>query len=300
MKKRLITCLLAAALLLPAGGAGAESSPLVYRVWDDAGSQIYLLGTIHVGSREMYPLGEAVERAYREADALAVELDLYALNGSLFKSLRYTFAMVYPLGESIRAHISEETYALGVEKLGLNEAVIAQMRPAMWLSLAENYLVSAAGLDAMQGVDYTLLRRAHADGKAIHELESLEDQMQALLSIPEDVIDEEVGAMLASPEEAAEGLRALYEAWRTGNEGALCAILAAQGEDAEEELAEEYEIYGEVLITGRNAGFLEKAVEYLKNGNCALIAVGAFHIVGPEGLAAQLAKAGYHVERVEE
>ena len=72
MKKRLLSGLIAAALLLQPYAAGAESTPLVYRVTDGQGHVLYLLGTIHVGSDGMYPLGSAVEEAYENADILAV------------------------------------------------------------------------------------------------------------------------------------------------------------------------------------------------------------------------------------
>ena len=39
-------------------------------------TRVFLLGTIHVGSRDLYPLPAAVESAYSAATALAVEADL--------------------------------------------------------------------------------------------------------------------------------------------------------------------------------------------------------------------------------
>ena len=300
MKKRLLTGLLAAALLLQTSYASAESHPLVYRVRDGEGRQIYLLGTIHVGNADMYPLGEAVEEAYRESDTLAVELDLYAYNGNIFSSLKYAFALLYGIGDDAEKHLSPETYALGVEKLGLPEMALKRMRPAMWYSLAENYMIASVGLEAMQGVDYSLLKRAHHDGKTICELEGLDEQMAAMLAIPEEVIDYEIQAMLTYPEESGQGLLNLFEAWRHGDEAALCSLLDAQGGEDAEELEEAYADYNDVLILSRNDGFERQAKEYLEKGEKALIAIGAFHIIGPDGLAQRLARAGYIVERVGE
>ena len=297
MKKRLLTGLIAAALLLQPYTAGAESAPLVYRVTDGEGHALYLLGTIHVGNDDMYPLGGAVEEAYENADILAVELDLYAYGGNLFTSLKTAFALMYGMQDSIKNHISPETYALGVEKLGMPEIALQRMKPAMWYSLAENYIYTKAGLDAMKGVDYGLLKRAHKDGKQIDELESLESQMATLLSIPEAVIDYEVQAMLTYPEESAQGLLTLFEAWRVGDEAALRTLLE-ESTEGEAELSEAYGEYSDILIDSRNDGFEEQAVSYLNSGKTALIAVGAFHIIGENGLAEKLARLGYTVEEI--
>ena len=297
MKKRLLTGLIAAALLLQPYAAGAESAPLVYRVTAGEGHALYLLGTIHVGNEDMYPLGGAVEEAYANADILAVELDLYAYGGSLFTSLKTAFALMYGMQDSIKNHISPETYALGVEKLGMPEIALQRMKPAMWYSLAENYIYTKAGLDAMKGVDYGLLKRAHQDGKQIDELESLESQMATLLAIPEAVIDYEVQAMLTYPEESAQGLLTLFEAWRVGDEAALRTLLE-ESTEGEAELSEAYGEYSDILIDSRNDGFEEQAVAYLNSGKTALIAVGAFHIIGENGLAEKLARLGYTVEEI--
>lgn len=298
MKKRLLTGLIAAALLLQPYAAGAESAPLVYRVTDDQGHTIYLLGTIHVGNEEMYPLGPGVEEAYREAEIIAVELDLYAYGGNLFNSVRYAFSMMYGLNDSAEKHLSPEAYALGVEKLGLPEMALKRMKPVMWYSLAEQKMYEAAGLDAMKGVDYRLLRQAHQDGKQIDELETVEEQMAVLLSFPDEVMDHEIQAMLTFPEESAQGLRNLFEAWRQGDRDGLETLLNAQEEEAEGGLEEAYGAFSDTLIDSRNDGFEQQALAYLNSGKTALIAIGAFHIVGENGLVEKLTRAGCHTEEI--
>ena len=297
MKKRLLTGLIAAALLLQPYAAGAESTPLVYRVTDGEGHTLYLLGTIHVGNDEMYPLGGAVEEAYQNAEIVAVELDLYAYGGNLFSTMKTAFGLMYGLQDNVKNHLSPETYALGAESFGMPEIALQRMKPAMWYSLAENYIIEKAGLDATKGVDYGLLKQAHRDGKQIDELETLEAQMATLLAIPESVIDCEVQAMLTYPEESAQGLLMLFEAWRRGDEAALRTLLEASTE-GEAELSDAYAEYSDALIDSRNDGFEEQAVSYLHSGKTALIAIGAFHIIGENGLAEKLARAGYTVEEI--
>ena len=74
--KKILAMLLCLSLLLPCLGAAAESHPLLYEARDNQGHVIYLLGTIHVGGEDMFPLSDAVWRAYDEAEALAVEISV--------------------------------------------------------------------------------------------------------------------------------------------------------------------------------------------------------------------------------
>ena len=57
-------------------------------------------------------------------------------------------------------------------------------------------------------------------------------------------------------------------------------------------------IAGAVLVDVNESDFEEKAVAYLEKGETALIAIGAAHIVGDDGLAARLRRAGYEVKEI--
>ena len=70
---------LALTLLLPLGAGGCApqregSAGLLYRVTGGK-SELYLLGSIHVGSEEMYPMGQHILDALEAADVLAFECD---------------------------------------------------------------------------------------------------------------------------------------------------------------------------------------------------------------------------------
>ena len=294
--KKILAMLLCLSLLLPCLGAAAESHPLLYEARDNQGHVIYLLGTIHVGGEDMFPLSDAVWRAYDEAEALAVEVDVVTYQSNLLAAIRTVAELMYPFSDSAKNHLSPETYALGVEKLGLNEFVLNRMKPAAWLSLAENYAYVLVGLSPEMGADYTLLERAHGDGKRIDELESMDEQMEMMLDLSEEVLDLEIQTLLTYPEESGEGLRLLYDAWRTGDEAALLSVLGNPAEDTDLEGA--YDEFNDALLGSRNGGFEDQARAYLEKGETVLIAVGAAHIIGEDGLAARLSRAGYEVKEI--
>ena len=286
--KRLAACVLAVLLFASLWSAAmAGSAPLVYRVTDGDGHRLYLLGTIHVGRSDMYPLGDAVEEAYTESDMLAVEMDVINA-GSFVNALRMSMVMVYTDGDDITNHLSPETCELGYEVLGLPERTLRVMKPAVWLSLAENLGIAYGQLDTTRGVDYYLLMRAHNDKKPIVELEGLEEQMAFLDALSDEAMEAELVAMLASPQAGGMEMRALLDAWLVGDELTLDYMINSGSGD---------EFYEEI-IARRNAAFLDQAVDYLAGEETALIAIGAGHIIGETGLAKQLALLGYQVEEI--
>ena len=311
--KRILSFLLLAAVLLSCWGNGlAESNPLVYRVTDDEGHQIYLLGTIHVGMEDTFPLGPAAEEAYEASDVLAVEMDVDLNLWNFLDIFKMSAALVYTNGDSAENHLSPETYALGVEMLGYPEFILKRMKPVAWYSLAENYAMGKVNLSAEWGVDDYLIKRAKKDKKTIVELEGMDSQLSVMDSFPDLVMDYEIQILLTCPEEASSGTAALYEAWKAGDAEAMVALTTEESEAPENalddldesqlevyaSLMEAYAEFNDLLIDSRNGGFLQQAVDYLQSGQKALIAIGALHIVGETGLANQLAQAGYHVEIV--
>jgi len=286
------------ALMLYAGAAQGEATPLLYEVSDEEGHVIYLLGTIHIGEEDMYPLSDAVEKAYQDADLLAVEMDLLAVQQDMSQMMQYSLALMYTDGSTIQDHIDPEIYALGVEKLGQPEAVIKRMRPMAWLSLAQEQSYTRIGQSAEWGVDMVLLGRAHEDGKPIHELEGLESQMNTMLAMPDRIVEFQLQQYLSYPEAADLSMKLLSAAWRCGNEEIFSLLLAQEEVSIPKELQEDYDAYAENLLHSRDDLFEQKAKEYLASGEKVLFAVGAAHIVGDNALADRLAKAGYTVKEI--
>lgn len=299
MNKRMRAAILLVLSLMVYTQAGvAESTPLLYQVQDENGHCIYLLGTIHLGNEDMYPLSDAVKHAYQDSEILAVELDIVSITQDLAQMMKYSMALMYGADDSAKNHLSPETYALGVEKLGYPEFALDKIHIASWLSLAQEQLFASIGRTSDMGVDQCLLRLAHHDGKEIHPLETMEDQMQLLLDMPDQMVDEQLRQMLTYPEASALSLELLSTAWEQGNETFLSLLLAQEEVAIPPEYAEIYTAYYHRMYDQRDAAFEEKAIEYLQSGKKVLFAVGAAHIVGENGLADRLEKAGYQVTEI--
>ncbi len=296
MRKQAAALIMALMLMCAWGMGMAESRPLLYLVEDAEGHRIYLLGTIHVDGESTYPLSRAVEEAYKEAEVLAVEMDLYAYANDPELSAHSADLLAYPPEDSAKNHLSEEIYALGVEKLGQSEETLDRLRPAGWLSLAARYAFEQAGLSPETGVDLHLLTRAHQDGKAIDELEGIESQIEVLLALPDSVVEEQLVQYLENPALCGASIRMMLTAWEQGAEGTLRVFVA---QDASLPTADaERQDYQDTLYHDRDDGFFTAAEGYLREGRTALIAVGAAHVIGAGGLKDQFTAAGYTVTEI--
>ena len=284
--------------LLGAQGAKADASPLIYRITDGDGHILYLFGTIHMGSQDMYPLGGAVESACRAADALAVEADMLAMPSDL--QSRYAAAMRYPLGDSARNHLSRETYALGMNSLDTPSYVLDRLRPVAWSALAEEKAYARLGYSAAWGVDTVLLQRFHEEGKEIMELEGVQRQIDIMLSLPDSVHDADIRRMLGDTKKNDMELEAIVDAWRAGDTKTLEKYVLPQYDQYPLEAVQDYRQYVETLFYERNRAFVRQAAQWIQSGKTCLMAVGAGHVFGDQGVAALLRDMGCQVEAMQQ
>lgn len=297
MRKENVAALaLALALSLPAA-AGAADPPL-YRVRNAAGHTLYVLGTMHVGAEGDAALNEAVEAAWQSTSALAAEVDLAAFSQDRARAVSYSRALLYADGDTADHHLSPETYALGVAQLGLPEATLRRMRPAAWLSQAQSLAYEALGLESQWGMDAVLLNRAHQEGRPVYELETVEAQTALMQTMPDAAAEAQLHALLAEKDASRAELLALYAAWETGDAETIAALSQAEAERIPADAQADYEAYARRLYDERNQAFAQAALDYLSAGECVLMAVGAAHLPGKEGVVRLLENAGCQAERI--
>ncbi len=292
--------LLALALIWLMSAAGlAGSSPVIYRVTDGEGHVLYLMGTIHMGSEDMFPLGGAFEEAWRESELLAVECDTLAMENNIFWTLKSARALMLGLGDSAENHLSEETYALGQAVLGQPRIVLDRLCPMAWISLADAEAMLWAGYDPSMSVEAALLGRAREEGRQVIELEGGDAQMALFGAVPDEAADYQLREILGNMGAEALGLRVMADAWSRGDAAALERMIRQSREIRPEGLEEAFEAYDRLMFADRNDGFAAQAAEWLASGRTVLIAVGTAHVIGGEdSVTRQLLDAGYTVERI--
>ncbi|MCC7548461.1 MAG: TraB/GumN family protein [Burkholderiales bacterium] len=289
---RLWFVLVAVLLSLPCAGQG--STPLLYEVTSET-TTLYLFGTIHVGTRELYPLSAPVEAAFAASGALALEADptdqtanAAALAGS-----------VYRPPDNLERHISPDLYRNLLAKLpqiGLPVEYARALKPhllAMTITVGE---VLRLGYEPALGLDHHFAQRARREGKPIVELESMLEQMQMLESLSDAVKEDMLHAALASlgTQELREELDALAAAWKGGDADGIARALARGMEGMDEASARELEAR---VYVERNEAMAQKLEAMLGGRTVHFVAVGAGHLTGTAGLPALLEAMGFRVRQ---
>ena len=179
---------LALALLLVLGAGGCTpqkkgSAGILYRVTGGK-SDLYLLGSIHVGSEEMYPMGPHILDAMEAADVLAFECD----TASAQAQAAYQELMRCPEGDTLESRVSADTYALvrqAAQKAGYRMDSLNALKPWAVMSMLNTEAVAATlearGTKASAALGVEEQVRKLGGGKP-----------EAWLDVPIDVSDYEI------------------------------------------------------------------------------------------------------------
>ncbi len=294
--RSLIAAVLAPILVLALAGCSdapetapdsGPPNPLLYEIANaDGAVEGWMIGTIHAlpdGTRWRTP---AIAEAVNEADVLVVEiaaLDDRAKLAATFAALGQTPEMP-PLEQRVTASLKPALSDL-MERGGLDPNQFnATETWAAALTLAQ---VDAEG-DPANGVDRALIREFA--GRPVHELEGARAQLSIFDRLPESEQRNLLAAVIAGATTSKAQAATLRRAWRMGDTAAL-EQASHTGILADPDLRE-------ALLVQRNRDWVAAIIPRLKAKPKPLIAVGAAHLVGAEGLASLLQAQGYRVQRL--
>ena len=268
----------------------ARNHGLLWRVRHE-GHTSWLYGTIHVGKLEWLMPGPDVVRAVKAADSLALELDV--TNPEVLRQL----------GDGLRARPDAEALPAALaqrlaqqRKAACADDSVAAMRPEAQLMALQALVGRSQGLDPSYGVDLMLAGAARAMGKPVTGLETPAIQLRELFSddpaVMAQAMDDGLGQLENGRSLAM--MDTLAALWEKGDADKLasfpswCDCLNTESERAEYRR----------IVEGRNPGMAEGIIRLMGQGRTVFAAVGALHLIGPQGLPALLAARGYEVERV--
>jgi len=268
--------------------APVQAATSLWRI-DGGQGELYLGGTLHLLRASDFPLPPAFAQAYERADRLIFETDVAALSTPAAQR-RLRDRGTYDSGRALREALRPEPWsslkAWG-QRRGVSPARLERMRPQ--LAAVTVTLVELANLGAhRRGVDVHFFRRALAEGKPRGHLESLEEQLEYLLTMGREDEDALIRQTLDEVDELGERVERQVAAWRSGDpSGRDAAVLAP--------MRRKYPDVYESLIVERNEDWMPELKRLLRTAETELVLVGVAHVVGPHGLLARLRKAGYRV-----
>ena len=278
---------------------------------ENGDTTVYLLGSIHVGSSDQYPLNTEVKSAFEAADALMVEADLLNPFGGLdyFRSKAF-----YTDGTTLKDHIDADLYS-EIEKVFeqyvLDAAIYGTLKP--WALANELSVLSMTSTDASEegttesagganyGIDLYFTINAYLTGKPVVELEGVAYQTDLFDGLSEEFQSSYLGAIvdgILNPAEAGETdssdlLQEWLTLWIDGDIDGFTESFnqATTGESNE---------LSDMLFGQRDLDMATKVMEILNSNEKAtyFVVVGAGHFINPENMIKVLESNGFTVERV--
>lgn len=283
-----VAVLVALVLLAPLHAAGRAFA------WKATGKGgvVYLLGSVHMLSSDMYPLSPALESAYKDSDLLVEEVDLGQMMNPA-SQMQLLMRGMLPSSSSLEKVLSPATYALvskRMESSGAPVEPLKLLKPWMVALMLEAMEWQKAGLDPDLGLDKHFYDEAMNDSKGVQGLETADDQLNIFDTMTMDQQDKLLAQTLKDIDAEKAAMSKLMEAWKTGDAAGVERIVLSG-------LKQDPALYQRLLV-GRNKNWIPKIEALFARRGHALVVVGAAHLVGPDGIVAMLKARGYSVEQM--
>jgi len=138
-----------------------DGKSFIWKISDDD-SFVYLLGSVHMASSDIYPLDSSVEDAFQESDKLVVEINLKEVGPITILALFEKYG-TYPEGEGLRQNVGEQLYTqiknrlqeMNIPLLGLDK-----YRPWVIVMEIEGAVMVEEEYSAEYGVDVYFMDKA--------------------------------------------------------------------------------------------------------------------------------------------
>lgn len=266
----------------PSAGLSDPRPPLFEITGPDGKVEGWMLGTMHAlpdGVRWRTP---ETERVIGSAQYLIVEIaDLEGESArEAFRSLAVSPDLP-ALPQRVAPSLRPKLLAM-VERIGASPAQFAKVETwAAALSIAQ------AGSDgkASNGVDRAVI--ADFSDRRIEEFEGALGQLVIFDTLAQEDQRTLLQGVIIEALDRIENPGELHRAWLKGDIEALTATTTT-GIMADANLRA-------AILTRRNSAWVTRLLGDLRGEPKPLVAVGAAHLVGPDGLAAQLEQRGYTV-----
>ena len=287
--RRSVSLAIAIALLAPIQAQAPRNF-----LWKVSGRQsvIYLVGSIHLLTKDYYPLSPALDTAFKDSDLLVEEADLGELEAPASQLKLLTRGML-PAGQSLDKVVSPSTYALAAKRvadLGMPIEPLKRFKPWMLAMTLVEFEWQKAGFDANLGLDKHFHDRAKVEGKMVQGLETIDYQLALFDGMTMEQQDRMLTESLKDVDSERAHVLELTDAWKAGDVATVERIVLGDAKD-------DPDMYQRLLVN-RNRNWMPRLDAFFTRTGHTFVVVGAAHLVGPDGLITMLMAKGYKVDQL--
>lgn len=291
MKK--ITAIFLLAMISLASAAQKKNNSLLWKISGNGLEKpSYLFGTIHMLCKEDAFLSENMLKAIREADRVYLELDM----DNLFEMIGMVSKMKMKNDTTLKDLLTAEEYALTKaffekKQTMLPFTVLETYKPMVASSLL---MESSMVCDQQVAMETLIMDEAKKNGKRIDGLETMAYQMSVFDSIPYSLQAKELYKSIVddekSKQEGEKLMTAMMNAYREQDLEKLSDLIATADNDMRG--------FEDLLLYNRNRNWVAK-LKTLLHEKALVVAVGAGHLPGDQGVIELLRKEGYKLTPVQ-
>jgi len=293
--KKAIVILFILTLILTACGQN-ESRPkgIFYKVVGGY-NQMHILGSVHLGVEDMYPLDGTIETAFNTASTLVVEANINEISQNEIDRVLYDYAF-YQDGSNLSDYIDDETLSKVKEILVPNilpQEVILQIKPWYLAQVLTQLAQQNSKYEFQYGVDQYFLSKASS--KEIIGLETIEDQFKPYAEMDAETNVKYLKMALEDRDKMEDSLEELIDYWYNGE---YDTIETLRNELKNSIDTESYENYITALLDKRDEQIAKKLESLLKSdiNKQYFVVIGYMHLAGENSVIDQLEKLGYTLE----
>lgn len=256
----------------------------------------YLFGTLHLG-RINEELSPSVMDAFSATTAVVTEANVMPESQELLEISMLMMDMQGSLSQKLgQARFNQLANAVaGVAP----KSALDKMRP--WAALTLVMYNKPDGYSEQFGLDMLLTKKAIERGKHRVFLEQIQDSLNVFSQLPEDKVISLIGVLLDYSNEAKADTMELINLYNNNKFNEVAALLTDKEKMLkyypEEEKAFWDQWMNQELLIKRNTKWLPIIKNQLEL-EPTLVAVGAMHLVGEDGLIEQAKQMGYTVTPV--
>lgn len=294
LKKPFVFLLLFTAFYSYSASNQTVKAPFMWHI-KTAKTNLYLAGSIHALNKNYYPFSPAYINAFDTSDQLVVEINTTDLDP--IASRRYIKTLTWlEQGKSLNNKLSQEDIKKLIpfaKRRGMTIQTLLTLKPWILLEMITQHQLAQTNFQAALGVDQFFIQRALDKNKNILELETLEEQINAINGAPESAQIAAISLALSQLDQGQEQLIQLANFWQSGNEKGLYQY-------SQKDIVEQPKIAPLMtqLLDKRNKTMAAKIATYLEKGGRYFVMVGALHLAGPNSVQSDLNKRGYKLVKV--
>ena len=270
------------------------SSPHFLWQVSDSNSSVWVLGSIHMAPKGMYPLDSLIEKAFANSRELAVELNINDDSTLAHTQEAFVRNGMYTNSDLVTNHLSKPMLKR-LDSLfnvwDMPSRGFLTLKP--WFLAVQIGLLAAEreGLESEQGIDEHFLQEAETWKKSITALETVAQQMGIFEALPDSLQEPLLEWTLSELEDAGGLVDSMFLAWKAGDTLMMEHIALDDQDDPR------FQAFFERLYTDRNQTMANRIAEFLRQDRKVFVVVGSAHLVGEGSVLCLLRQQGFRVEQ---